>query len=235
MHEVTRGRLKGLAGGAALGVTALLAAASLTEEGRSAMGRLARRVTLAVPPETGESVADDVGGDVEEAIEPTTTTNATPSPAHVFAEAWAKVGRDAERILTGEGTSIEMMLSMADLRDAATTLSGQCVPNGGGRRWRHLKRGHEYDEVSRATLHFIDRPPVEGESLTIYANAHGHFAVRQDASGREPDGIVVARPTLQVATRPLRQGDVLVGYRGRDGDEWARLREEFEDGRFERL
>jgi hypothetical protein len=45
---------------------------------------------------------------------------------------------------------------------------------------------------------------------------------------------VVGRASLQ-ANRPVDDEEVLVIYRGKDGKLWARLVEEFRDGRFELL
>ena len=45
----------------------------------------------------------------------------------------------------------------------------------------------------------------------------------------------VRRAEVQMATRPLKEGDIVVVYEGADMKPYARLDEEFEDGRFERL
>lgn len=206
------------AGGAALGVTALLVAGAMSPDGREAIGRLVRRPRAEMEP----SALDDAAP-------------ATEVPKPSFHDVLADLSELAHRVASGEATGVELIHALVSVKDQGGDFVAATRTTGGGRRWRHLKRDTTYAEVGRATLHFMFGPPVEGDTLCVVNNGLGLLAVASDLASNV-DGTMVMEVDLQVSTRPLVSGDTLVVYRADVGGKgYARLREEFLDGRFERL
>lgn len=146
-------------------------------------------------------------------------------------------GGTADRIAAGEYDDNDLVQAFASYRAALDNHSPDAGGVGEAVAYRYVHLDYMGRRVSRYGVHptrYNGRDPIESHPLYAAPQPQSVGELWQHKK-RGTVYEVIGEAELQCATHDPSEGDELVIYRGDDGKLWARMRDEFHDGRFEAL